>query len=145
MNIKKGDLVSINKHSVYYNGKNIPLWVQQKNWYVEEINGDRVVINESEDGKNKIKSAIHKDNLTKITTSEKVVDIVEEKFKPYTVSITANLLNVRKEPSIKSSIVTTIKKNEVYTIVEESKGNGASKWGKLKSGIGWISLDYAKK
>lgn len=33
----------------------------------------------------------------------------------------------------------------VYTIVEERTGAGASKWGKLKSGAGWISLDYAKK
>ena len=32
----------------------------------------------------------------------------------------------------------------VYTIVAESAGAGATKWGKLKSGAGWISLDYAK-
>ena len=32
----------------------------------------------------------------------------------------------------------------VYTIVEESTGTGATKWGKMKSGAGWISLDYAK-
>ena len=37
------------------------------------------------------------------------------------------------------------KKEMVYTIVAESGGPGASKWGKLKSGAGWISLDYAKK
>ena len=33
----------------------------------------------------------------------------------------------------------------VYTIVEEATGKGATKWGKLKSGAGWISLDYAKR
>ena len=33
----------------------------------------------------------------------------------------------------------------VYTIVAESDGTGATKWGKLKSGAGWISLDYASK
>ena len=32
----------------------------------------------------------------------------------------------------------------MYIIVAESNGTGASKWGKLKSGAGWISLDYAK-
>jgi N-acetylmuramoyl-L-alanine amidase len=37
-------------------------------------------------------------------------------------------------------IATTVKKNEVYTIVDEYKG-----WGKLKSGAGWISLAYTKK
>lgn len=33
----------------------------------------------------------------------------------------------------------------VYTIVEEADGAGATKWGKLKSGVGWVSLDYAKR
>lgn len=32
-----------------------------------------------------------------------------------------------------------------YTIVEEASGTGASRWGKLKSGQGWISLDYAER
>ena len=31
------------------------------------------------------------------------------------------------------------------TIVSEATGKGATLWGKLKSGKGWISLDYAKK
>lgn len=31
-----------------------------------------------------------------------------------------------------------------YTIVEESGGEGADLWGKLKSGIGWIALDYVQ-
>jgi hypothetical protein len=60
--------------------------------------------------------------------------------KPYLVKITAKTLNVRKGPSTKYAIATTVKKNEVYTIVEK-KGN----WGKLKSGAGWISLLYTKK
>ena len=29
--------------------------------------------------------------------------------------------------------------------VAEAAGPGATKWGKLKSGAGWISLDYTKK
>lgn len=32
-----------------------------------------------------------------------------------------------------------------YTIVEEADGPGATKWGKLKSGAGWISLDFVQK
>ena len=31
------------------------------------------------------------------------------------------------------------------TIVEEASGVGASKWGRLKSGAGWISLDHVQK
>lgn len=34
---------------------------------------------------------------------------------------------------------------EGYTIVAEAAGPGATKWGKLKSGAGWISLDYVTK
>lgn len=32
-----------------------------------------------------------------------------------------------------------------FTIVEEKTGTGAKLWGRLKSGVGWISLDHAKK
>ncbi|WP_300606989.1 hypothetical protein [uncultured Oscillibacter sp.] len=32
-----------------------------------------------------------------------------------------------------------------YTIVEEATGKGTTKWGKLKSGAGWVSLDYANR
>lgn len=33
-----------------------------------------------------------------------------------------------------------------FTIVEEKSGQGsATGWGRLKSGAGWISLDYAKR
>ncbi|MFQ9409813.1 MAG: hypothetical protein ACLR1T_00450 [Evtepia gabavorous] len=36
----------------------------------------------------------------------------------------------------------TIRDQGVYTIVETADGQGASQWGKLKSGAGWIALDY---
>ena len=38
----------------------------------------------------------------------------------------------------------SVKKNEVYTIVGESTGKGATKWLKLKSGAGYIANDYIK-
>lgn len=59
---------------------------------------------------------------------------------PYLVKVTANVLNVRKEPTTNSRIVTTIKNGGVYTIVAEDNG-----WGKLKSGVGWISLKYVNR
>lgn len=58
----------------------------------------------------------------------------------YTVKVTASVLNVRSGPGTNYGINTTVKKNEVYTIVEENSG-----WGKLKSGAGWISLAYTTK
>ena len=64
---------------------------------------------------------------------------------PYLVRITASVLNIRKQPTTASAITGSIKDKGVYTIVEEATGTGATKWGKLKSGAGWISLDYTKK
>lgn len=58
----------------------------------------------------------------------------------YRVKITADVLNVRKGAGTNYSISTIVKRNEVYTIIEESNG-----WGKLKSGAGWISLSYTTK
>lgn len=66
-------------------------------------------------------------------------EIGKKGFKAYTAKVTANALNVRSGPGTGYKVVTTIKKNEVYTIVEEKNG-----WGLLKSRIGWISLKYVK-
>lgn len=65
-------------------------------------------------------------------------------FCPYKVRVSIKDLNIRKGPG------TNYASNGfcpvgVYTIIEESNGAGATKWGKLKSGAGWISLDYAKR
>lgn len=59
---------------------------------------------------------------------------------PYLVRITADVLNVRAGAGTNYKINTQIKKNQVYTIVDEKNG-----WGKLKSGAGWISLSYTEK
>ena len=58
----------------------------------------------------------------------------------YLVRITADKLNVRKGPGTGYTIVTTVEKGEAFTIVEEHSG-----WGKLRSGIGWISLKYTER
>lgn len=65
-------------------------------------------------------------------------------FKPYMVKIKASVLNVREDAGVKYPVVTKVTKNVIYTIVDE-KRVGLSKWGKLKSGAGWINLFYTKK
>ena len=62
----------------------------------------------------------------------------------YTVKVVADTLNVRAGAGTGYAVKTTIKKDEVYTIVQE-KTVGGLKWGKLKSGAGWISLRHTKK
>lgn len=63
---------------------------------------------------------------------------------PYKVRITATDLNIRKGPGTNNARVGTIAPG-VYTIVSEATGEGATLWGKLKSGMGWVSLDFCKK
>lgn len=58
----------------------------------------------------------------------------------YLVKVTANSLNIRKGPGANYGINGAITNKGTYTIVE-TQGN----WGKLKSGAGWICLDYTKK
>lgn len=69
----------------------------------------------------------------------------EETFKPYKVKVTADVLNIRKGAGTNYGTNGAIRDRGVYTIVAESTGKGAKMWGKLKSGAGWISLDYTKK
>lgn len=58
----------------------------------------------------------------------------------YLIKVTADVLNVRTGPSKDYDVVLRVKKDEVFTIVEEKDG-----WGKLKSGAGWICLEYTKR
>lgn len=58
----------------------------------------------------------------------------------YMVKIEASALNIRKGPGTQYDIVGCIKDRGIYTIVEEKNG-----WGKLKSGAGWINLDYTQR
>ena len=67
-------------------------------------------------------------------------------FEPYDVILTSNTLNVRKGPGFDHYIVTTlIDDQNVYTIVEEDADHQGNRWGYLRSGLGWIMLQYTKK
>lgn len=125
-----GDLVKITTNAKYYSGKEVPAWVKTKNWYIKSLKNDRVVLGKSEDGLANLVSAFNIKDL----------NAVEVKFKPYIVRITANILNVRSGPSTDFTIKMTVRKGGVYTIIEEKNG-----WGKLKSGAGWINLQYTEK
>lgn len=79
------------------------------------------------------------------TSSKPVETPTESSEVPYLVRITADVLNIRKGAGTNYAVAGTIKDKGIYTIIEEAEGNGATKWGRLKSKIGWISLDYTKK
>lgn len=67
-------------------------------------------------------------------------------FSPYLVEVTATDLNIRKGPGTNYGKTGKFTGKGVFTITEERAGTGSNRgWGKLKSGAGWISLDYVKR
>lgn len=70
------------------------------------------------------------------------------KLQPYLIRVSSNdgFVNIRKTPKFTDSdIVETIKNSNIeYTIVEEKTVDGV-KFGKLKSGVGWIALSCCTK
>lgn len=63
----------------------------------------------------------------------------ESVVEPFCVKILDPELNIRKAPGTSSEVVGVIRGGGIYTIVD-TEMVGAVPWGKLKSGIGWISL-----
>ena len=70
-------------------------------------------------------------------------------FAPYLVKVSISDLNIRKGPGTNYAKTGKYTGKGVFTIVEEADGQGASRWGLLKSyqknRNGWISLDYGKR
>ena len=65
---------------------------------------------------------------------------------PFLVKVSISDLNIRKGPGTDYAKTGKFTGKGVFTIVEVQSGQGASAgWGRLKSGAGWISLDYAVK
>lgn len=141
---EEGNVVEINAGATYYNGDNIPDWVKKKQWIVKSVEGDRVIIDKSLDGKNNINSPIHAKYLTLVETS-KVTE--PEDFK---VRVSIPNLNIRKGPGTNFAPLGRFTGVGTFTIVDVQPGKGSKVgWGLLKAyeknRSGWISLDYAKR
>ena len=55
------------------------------------------------------------------------------------VEINTTSLNYRSGPGVSYKVNGSVRKGQIYTIVEKKNG-----WGKLKSGAGWINLGFTK-
>lgn len=81
-------------------------------------------------------------------TTKPVTENTVEAFKPFKVKVTIPNLNIRKGPGINFDKIGVNKftGKGIFTITEVVEGKGSKTgWGKLKSGLGWISLDYTTK
>lgn len=84
---------------------------------------------------------LHVDGIVGPKTLSAIEKALQKQAESYMVRVTASKLNIRKGPSSTKYPVTGVITNQgIYTIVET-----AGKWGKLKSGLGWIYLPYTKK
>ena len=64
----------------------------------------------------------------------------------FKVQISISDLNIRKGPGTNYATTGKFTGKGVFTIVETKQGIGSTKgWGKLKSGAGWIALDYTTR
>ena len=137
-----GDTVKIVKNAIWSNGSTVPAWLLPKNLYVRKINSNGL-ITVSILEKGAITGVIKPEYLDLITSTATTPSAPAKpsNFKSYLVIITANSLNVRNGAGTQYKVNSTVKKGQVFTIIDEKNG-----WGKLKSGAGWISLkDYTKK
>lgn len=65
---------------------------------------------------------------------------------PFHVQVSITDLNIRKGPGTDYGKTGKLTGKGVFTITEVKSGKGSTAgWGRLKSGAGWISLDYARK
>ena len=132
-----GSEVMLRPGAKYFNGKNIPAWVFESKLYVREVRETGSVVISTQK-KGAITGVVKMDDLIEYSEERKVQEVIT--FIPYLIKVTVDGLNVRSGPGTGYRINTQITKNQVYTIVDEKNG-----WGKLKSGAGWIALQYVRK
>ena len=68
-----------------------------------------------------------------------------EKKVAYRVRVRIPDLNIRKGPGTDYEKTGKFTGVGVFSIVAEASGEGGEKWGKLRSGAGWISLEYGER
>ena len=72
--------------------------------------------------------------------------VISDSCEPYLVRVSIPDLNIRMGPGTDYKKIGKFTGKGTFTIVETKSGKGSiAGWGRLKSGLGWISLDYTSK
>ena len=116
----------------YATGETIKSFVKGSTYEVVRIKEDKLLLS-------KINSWVYSHDIEKVSADKNTTVATDESF---LVEIICDELNIRQIADFNSKIVGTVKRGEVYTIIKEENGLG-----KLKSGIGYISMNlkYIKK
>lgn len=149
-----GDTVEFLPSASKYNqaGSGIPAWVKSGYTHIVTATtsngsavikgGERCVLLGKKVNKTTSKAEAGINTWVSVNVLQKVGTTIAEAFKAYRVKVTADELNIRKGPGENYATNGSIKDKGVYTIILE---DATGKWGKLKSGVGWISLAYTSK
>lgn len=127
---KVGDKVKVKTTATHYaTGQVMASFVKGSTYEVTKVDGNKLLLSN-------ISSWVWNYDVEKVGSTQSSTST------SFLVKITCNELNIRQSDSFDSKVVGVVRKNEVYTIVQESNGLG-----KLKSGAGWISMNsnYVQK
>lgn len=129
--ISVGDKVKVKTTATHYaTGQSMASFVKGSTYEVTRIDGNKLLLSD-------IVSWVWDYDVERIgSTTQSNSD------NSFLVEIICDELNIRQEANFDSKVVGTVKKGEVFTIIEEENGLG-----KLKSGVGYISLNskYVKR
>ena len=123
--ISVGDKVKVKTTATHYaTGQSMASFVKGSTYEVTRIDGNKLLLSD-------IVSWVWDYDVDKVgSTTQSSSD------NSFLVEIICDELNIRQQADFNSKVVGTVKKGEVFTIVEENNGLG-----KLKSGVGYISMN----
>lgn len=122
---KVGDKIKVKTTATHYaTGQSMASFVKGSTYEVTKVDGNKLLLSS-------ISSWVWDYDVEKVGATTTTTT-------SFKVRIKCNVLNIRKSADFNSAVVGTVKKGEVYTIVEEKNGLG-----RLKSGAGWISMGSA--
>lgn len=122
---KVGDKVKVKNTATHYaTGQVMASFVKGSTYEVTKVDGSKLLLSD-------IASWVWDYDVEKVGSAP----VADTSFK---VQIICNALTIRQSDSFDSKAVGTVYKNEVYTITQTSNGLG-----KLKSGVGWVSMGSA--
>ena len=129
--ISVGDKVKVKTTATHYaTGQSMASFVKGSTYEVTKVDGNKLLLSD-------IVSWVWDYDVDKVgSTTQSNSD------NSFLVEIVCDELNIRQQADFNSKVVGTVKKGEVFTIVEEKNGLG-----KLKSGVGYISMNtkYVKR
>ena len=128
---KVGEKVRVKESATQYaTGQALAWFVKGSIYEVTKVAGDKLLLSD-------IISWVWIDDVEKVSANT----VIPTAY-PFLVEIICDELNIRQKADFNSKVVGTVKRGEVYTIIQEENGLG-----KLKSGVGYISMNskYIKK